>query len=59
MRATASNSRILYGQSEVGGFISGTGDATDILAYRAFVTEQHGNDVSGFNCRISKTGTTA
>jgi hypothetical protein len=34
-----SGAQILEEKSEVGGFISGTGDAIDVLAYRVFVSD--------------------
>lgn len=37
--ALPAGAQILEEKSEVGGFISGTGDAIDILAYRVFVSD--------------------
>jgi len=42
------DARPLHALSEVGNYYSSTGDATDILAYRAFTTNLPAEDVSAF-----------
>jgi hypothetical protein len=42
------NAHPLYELSEVGNYFSATGDATDILAYRAFTTDLPTKDVTEF-----------
>jgi hypothetical protein len=39
---------VIYEQNEVGNFISATGDATDILAYRIFVVDLPSQNIGDF-----------
>lgn len=46
--------RLLYERAEVGNYLSATGDDTDVLAYRVFITDLPAKDISDFFAPFQK-----